>query len=105
MLANIVECRRLKRLYARLRIPNQVAYPPIEDPPHYFVELQLGRSVGINSLDIGEIACEHRHAFVNLLECEQVRFVAVIEVGSRVGQLVSPVDQLSFEWRPLIKQI
>ena len=41
----------------------------------------------------------------NLFDCQQSRFVAIVQVGGVVGNFVGQVDELRFERRPLIEQI
>ena len=48
---------------------------------------------------------EHRHFGADQFEIQQVRFVAVVEVGGVVGNLVDEIDQLRFERRALVEQI
>ena len=40
-----------------------------------------------------------------LLQCQQVGFIAVIEIGGVVGNFVGQIDELGFERRPLIEQV
>ena len=61
--------------------------------------------VGIDLLGLAKEAVENRHAVAYLLQCQQVSFVAVVEVGGVVGDFVGQIDELGFERRPLIKQI
>ena len=48
---------------------------------------------------------ENRHFGAQLLEIEQARLEAVVEVGRVVGDLVHQVDQLRFERRAFVEQI
>ncbi len=41
----------------------------------------------------------------HLVQGENAGFVAVVEVGGGVGDLIGEVDELGFERRPLIEQV
>ena len=51
------------------------------------------------------MALEKVHAVGDLLDRQQARFVAVVEVGGVVGDLVGQVDELGFERRTLVEQV
>ena len=44
-------------------------------------------------------------AGANLVKCEQVGFVAIVEIGGVVGDFVGEIDQLRFERRTLVEQV
>ena len=77
----------------------------VQDALQGFVEFQLVGGVGIDLLDFAIEAFEDGHAFADFVEREQMRFVAVVEVGGVVGDLVGQVDELGFERRTLVEQI
>jgi len=67
--------------------------------------LQLIGRVGVNPLDLKKEAFEDGNAFADLIECQQVGFVAVVEIGSVIADLIGQVDELGFERRALVEQI
>ena len=48
---------------------------------------------------------EGPHSLSNLRQLQQLRFVAVVQIGGAVGDLVGQVDELRFQRRPLIEQV
>jgi len=56
-------------------------------------------------LDLTEEKFEDGNSFANLLECEQVRFIAVVEVSGVVTDLIGEIDELGFERGALVEQI
>ena len=51
------------------------------------------------------MALEKTYAVRNLLDRQQARFVAVVQVGGVVSNLVGQVDELRLQRRPLVEQI
>ena len=105
MAAHVVQGLNSRLLYSRLRIDDQVSHQAVEHALQGFVELQLLWSFGIKPLDLGIEALEDGQTGADLVEREQMGFVAVVEVGGVVGDFVGEVDELGFEGRALVEQI
>src|SRR5208282_4949461 len=84
---------------------DQISHPTVEHTFERLIEFQLIDRVWIDGFDFAVEALKNWNAFANLLECEQMGFVAVIEVGSAVGNFVGDIDELSFERRTKVEQI
>src|SRR4029077_6089103 len=87
------------------RVRNQVSDKAIENALKRLVKNQLLGSIRISNFCLAVMALKQINAFRNLLDREQPRFVAIVEVGGVVGNLVGQVDKLRFERRLLIEQI
>src|SRR5271170_2121776 len=86
-------------------VPDQVSNPSVEQAFDRLIEFQLVDRVRINRFDLGVEVLEDRDAVANLLEREQARFVAIIEVGRAVGNFIGDIDKLSFERWSKVEQI
>ncbi len=103
--ADVVQSLNSCLLDPRLRVGDQVVDEAVEDAFQGFVEFQLVGGVGIDLLDFAEKCSKDWDAFADLLEREQMGFVAVVKVGGVVGDFVGQVDELGFERRALVEQI
>ena len=70
-----------------------------------FVEFQLLEALRVAALDFLVKSGEERHLRANHFDIQHLCFVAVVEVGGVVGDLVHEIDQLRFEGRTLVEQI
>src|ERR1035438_5142503 len=87
------------------RVRNQVSDKAVKNTFQRLVKDQL---LGNSRVAVSCLAVMPRkqiHAVRNLLDREQPRFVAIVEVGGVVGNLVGKIDKLRFERRALIEQI
>ena len=58
------------------------------------MNFSLCGDIGIGPLDLAEETLEDRHSVADLLERQQMGFVAVVEVGGVVADFVGQVDEL-----------
>ena len=70
-----------------------------------FVEFQFLRALRVAALDFFIKSREQRHLGANHFDIQHMRFVAVVEVGGVVGDLVDEIDELRFDRRTLVEQI
>ncbi|MGA2022571.1 MAG: hypothetical protein ABSH02_18410, partial [Candidatus Sulfotelmatobacter sp.] len=70
------------------RVGNEIAGHAIEHALQRLVELQLAGRIGINLNNLAEETFEDGDAFANLVEREQMGFVAVIHIGGAVANFI-----------------
>src|SRR5246500_5574550 len=92
-------------IYPLLRGPDQIVHQPVEHAFQGLVELQLLGGLGIKLSDLAIEALENSNALPDFFQRQQVRFVAVIEIGGVVGDFVREVDQLGLQRRTLVEEI
>src|SRR5271156_5154812 len=88
-----------------LGIFDQVGGQTVEDLLEGFVEFQFFFAGGVTLIDFGVGAFENRQVGAELLEVNQMRFVAIVEVGGVVGDFVDQVDESSFERWALVEEV
>jgi hypothetical protein len=81
------------------RILDKIPYPAVEYAFDRFVEFQSVDRVRIDRLDFAVEALEYGDTAADLFEREQAGLITIVEVGRAVGNLISDVDELSFERR------
>ena len=75
-------------LQPQLRVGNEIAHQAVEDALERFIELQLVGRIGISLFNLAKVSIEDRNALADLFERQQMRFVAVIQVGSVVADFI-----------------
>ena len=88
-----------------LRCLDQVVDQAVEDTLQGLVELQFVWSLGVELRDFAVEAFEDGDALADFFQRQQMRFVAVVEVGGVVGDFIGEVDELGFERRALVEKI
>src|SRR6185312_17505565 len=97
-----IQGRNARIVQAAAGVGDQVGHQAVEHALQRLIELQFVRGIGIGALGVAIKELEHRHAGANLLQGEDVRLEAVVEVGRVVGDLVGQVNELGFERRALV---
>ena len=69
------------------------------------LNFSFSRALRVAALDFIIKSREQRHLGANHVDVQQLRFVAVVEVGGVVGDLVDEIDELRFDRRTLVEQI
>src|SRR6202790_2959664 len=91
---NIFQRTHAGRFPTLRRVRNQVSDKSIENALKRLVKNQLLGDVGVLVLGQPKMALKQINAIRNLLDREQPRFVAIVEIGGVVGNLVGKVDKL-----------
>ena len=84
---------------------DQVGDQLVQHPFERLVELELVAHAAELQLHLAEVAVKNCHPAANLVEFEQLRLIAIVQVGGVVGNLVGQVDELGFQRRPLLEQV
>ena len=103
--ANLVQCCRAQRGDLPARLFHQIRDQRVEDALESLIDGQFGRSGGIIAQHGVVEAAEERHALAHLLERENARVEAVVQIGGQVGDLVGQIDELGFEGRELVEEV
>ena len=84
---------------------DQVGDHAVEHGLERLVEFQLLAHLGVARFRLLVQTVEHGHAGADVVELQNVRLVAIIEVGGVVGDLVGQVDELRLQRRTLVEQV
>src|SRR4029077_12427893 len=87
------------------RILDQSGRKMVEHALGGFVEFQLLEALRVAAVDFFIKSGKQRHLGADHSDIQDLRFVAVVEVGGVVGDLVDEIDQLRFDRRTLAEQI
>src|SRR5579863_3508703 len=105
MAANVVQRLDSSFRDALLRGSDQIVDKTVENALQSLVELQFLGGFWISLLHLAIKPRENGYSFANFVERQQVRFVAIVEVGGVVGDLISEVDELGLERRALVEKV
>jgi hypothetical protein len=86
-------------------IRNQVSDKAVKNAFQRLVKHQLLGGIRDNASWPLHSGAKRSTLSADLLDCEQARFVAIVQIGGVVGNLVGQVDELRFERRALVEQI
>ncbi len=101
--AHILDCFHSARLYLAASVLNQVGSKTIEDSFERFVEFQFPWTFRMPPLHISIGCFKHRNFRAELIEIENARLEAVVEISRVVGNLVYKIDDLRFEGRTFVR--
>src|SRR5579884_3532326 len=103
--SQVLQRRDLRFADSTLRVLYQIGYESVEHALQGLVELQLLRYSGILLLGLAVKPVEDADLAPNLRHREQLRFIAVIQVGGVVGDLIGKVYELRLQRRAQVEQV